>query len=62
MNILEHYILEHEVIGKVTYEFTNQEYLKVKLKTNCYGVIEDRIEIVTEKEYREAVRKGYFLW
>ena len=68
MNLLENYIQEIYSVEDVTKHFiekTNQEpkepLIKVKLKVNCYGNVEDKVKIFFLSEWEEAQKQGYYM-
>lgn len=60
MNLLENYIID--IIDKKEVKDEYGTYLKVTVKTKCYGVIETQIiDVASERELNILKEKGYFL-
>lgn len=65
MNLLEHYIQEIIGVEPCTDEWTkkfDRDFVKVRVKTNCYGTEEERETIVSKQEWEVAKERGYFMW
>ena len=59
MNLLEHYIIKiysEKIILK-----NGIEFVKVKWKYNCYGIIQIAEDVFFKNEWEEAKKKGFIM-
>lgn len=68
MNLLENYIKEVYSVTDVTNRFTEktgeipkEPLLKVKLRIDCYGCVEDTVKMFFASEWEEVKKKGYYM-
>lgn len=67
MNLLEHYIKEIHSVEKCEEEWTKdeifegEEFLKVDVTYDCYGVIERRVHYWNKEQFEKIKKDGYFM-
>lgn len=68
MDLLEHYIKEVYSVEDITEEFKKKvgyspcrPMVKVKMRVNCYGIVEDTEHTFFADEWEEAKQKGYYM-
>lgn len=62
MNIQEHHILELEILREVKYDFSDEKFYEIRVKTDCWGSVEERTTIEIDATIERAKERGYFLW
>ena len=65
MNILENYIVDIISVEPYNAEWTkkfDKDFLKIKVKVDCYGHIEERTTVENVDDWKIIKDRGYFLW
>lgn len=65
MNILENYIIKIESENPMTREEWKdddyEDYVKVDIITDCYGIMVREIKVFQKDEWKEIKKLGYYL-
>lgn len=61
MNLLKHDIIEIIHEETATNPYNGEEYIRVTLIENCYGIKEKKKELFLKDEWETVKSKGYYM-
>ena len=59
MNLLEHYI--KEILSEEQVQMYGENWARVKLIVNCYGVVEEKTEVFLYDDWQKIKAQGYYM-
>ena len=59
MNLLEHYV--KEIISEENVRKYDEDWVKVRLIINCYGVTEEKTELFLPVAWEKIKAQGYYM-
>ena len=59
MNLLEHYI--KEILSEEQVQKYGKNWAKVRLVVNCYGVVEETIQLFLYDDWQKIKAQGYYM-